>query len=174
VTADLHRTKPLPTGPAAGRLVVPVSVLRRTQELLAEAGARRPAHEGMVWWAGRLAGTDTLVLTCIVPTVNSGPQHVFADEAAVRSAARATRQLRLGVVAQVHSHPGDDTRHSDGDDELVLMPFDGMFSVVVARYGAGSILPASGASVHQYQDGRWVMVSDSETALVVVPEEIRP
>lgn len=172
--ADLHRTKPLPTAPASGRLVVPVSVLRHTRELLAEAGAQRPAHEGMVWWAGRVAGTDTLVLTCIVPTVNSGPQHVVADEAAVRSAARAARQLRLGVVAQVHSHPGDDTRHSDGDDELVLMPFEGMFSVVVARYGEGSMLPSGGASVHQHQDGRWVMLDGPEAALVVVPDEIRP
>lgn len=171
---DLHRAKPLPKARASGRLVVPVSVLRRTRDLLAEAGARRPAHEGMVWWAGRVASPDTLVLTCIVPTVNSGPQHVFADEAAVRSAARATRQLRLGVVAQVHSHPGSDTRHSDGDDELILMPFEGMFSMVVARYGKGSVLPAGGASVHQYQGGQWILVDDPEDALLVVPDELRP
>lgn len=171
--ADLHRTRLLPSAAGSGRLVVPQSVLRHTRELLAEARAHRPPHEGMVWWAGRVTGPDTLVLSCIVPRVNSGPQHVIADEGAVRSAARATRQLRLGIVAQVHSHPGDDTRHSAGDDELVLLPFEGMFSVVVARYGEGSILPSGGASVHQYQSGRWVILDNPDNTLVVVPDEIR-
>jgi len=34
----------------------------------------------------------------------------------------------MGILCQVHSHPGSDTRHSDGDDELVLLPFEGMLS----------------------------------------------
>jgi len=49
---------------------------------------------------------------------------------------RAARRLGLAVMAQVHSHPGADTRHSDGDDELIVLPREGMFSLVIGRYGA--------------------------------------
>jgi proteasome lid subunit RPN8/RPN11 len=82
--------------------------------------------------------------------------------------------MRLSIVAQVHSHPGSDTRHSDGDDDLVLMPFPGMFSLVVASYGAGSLLPGQGAGLHQFQDGRWVLIRRSPRALIVVPAGTAP
>lgn len=169
----VHRATDLPSGPGIGHLVVPASILRQTEELLRQAGSRKPAHEGMVWWVGRVIGQDTLVLSVVAPGVDSGPQHVVADELAVQQVMRAARRVRLGVVAQAHSHPGHDTRHSDGDDELILMPFHGMFSVVVARYGAGGMLPTQGASIHQFQHGRWVLLDDAETVLVVVPDEIR-
>lgn len=113
-------------------------------------------------------------MSAVGPAVDSGPQHVIAGERSVGAAAATARALRLGIVAQVHSHPGSDTRHSDGDDDLVLMPFEGMFSVVVAGYGRGDILPAGGAGVHQFQDRRWVLLTDAADAVVVVPGEVRP
>ena len=174
MTTDLHRSTPLPEGPALGHLVLPQFIIQRTQELLAAAGRGEAPHEGLVWWAGRQIGDDFLVLTCVVPAVDSGPEHVYADEAAVGAAAAATRQSRLGIVGQAHSHPGSDTRHSDGDDQLVLMPFHGMYSLVAGRYGTDSVLPAAGATLHQYQHHCWVKVTNPTDALVVVPDEIRP
>ena len=78
----------------------------------------------------------------------------------------------LALLAQVHSHPGVDTRHSDADDNLVLMAREAMFSVVVAHYGDGGITPAEGAGIHQFQDGRWVQVSDTDTSLIIVPTAV--
>jgi proteasome lid subunit RPN8/RPN11 len=97
---------------------------------------------------------------------------VRADAAATGAAARAARALRLGVVAQVHSHPGSDTRHSDGDDDLILMPYEGMFSLVVANYGNGSLLPQEGAGLHQLQNGHWIHTDPTEPALLVIPPEV--
>jgi proteasome lid subunit RPN8/RPN11 len=96
----------------------------------------------------------------------------LTDEFAAGSAARAARAARLGLVAQVHSHPGADTRHSDGDDDIVLMPFEGMFSLVVAEYGGGGMVPADGAGLHQFQDSRWILVRQTEPALIVVATEV--
>lgn len=169
---DLHRTKPLPVVPAVGCLVVTESVLVRTHELLQRVGAGNPAHEGLVWWLGRQVGIDTLVLACHRPPCQSGPRFVFTDEAAVGTGSRLARSRRLGIVAQVHSHPGVDTRHSDGDDDIMLMPFAGMFSLVVGNYGRGGLLPEQGAGLHQFQDGRWILTSSAEPALVVVPAEV--
>ena len=87
---------------------------------------------------------------------------------------RRARALGLAVVAQVHSHPGSDTRHSDGDDKLVLMPHEGMLSLVVAHYGSGPLRPDQGAGFHQYQNGRWVQIQTSDAdALIIVPSWAR-
>jgi len=168
----LHRTRPLPRRSAIGHLLVPESVLAQTRALLRAAGARVAPHEGMVWWLGRHVDQDTLVLACHLPACISGPQCVRADEAATGAAARAARALRLGVVAQVHSHPSEDTRHSDGDDDLILMPYAGMFSLVVANYGNGSLLPQEGAGLHQFQDGLWIQTETASPALLVIPTEV--
>jgi proteasome lid subunit RPN8/RPN11 len=169
-----YRTKRLPRAKARGRLVVAEWVLAETRAALRAAGSPNPPHEGLVFWLGRECETDTLVMSCCRPRCESGPRFVRADEASVGEVARLARALRLGIVAQVHSHPGRGTEHSDGDDDLVLMPFDGMYSLVVASYGSGGMLPSEGAGLHQRQDGRWVFVEQVDPALIVVPAATEP
>jgi proteasome lid subunit RPN8/RPN11 len=109
-------------------------------------------------------GDLAFVIGAMIPDAHHGPVRVIASERAVGHAARTARRFGLAIVAQVHSHPSDDTRHSDGDDRLVLMPYEGMFSLVIGDYGAGSV------GVHQFQDGRWVQVDPvDEQAFAVVP-----
>lgn len=163
----VDRRTPLPTGPVRGRLLVVEGVLAPTRAALQASSGGFIRNEGLVLWLGRIDGPTTLVLAAAAPPTLSGPSRVHIDEFAVGATARAARDHGLGVVAQVHSHPGADTRHSDGDDELILMPFEGMFSLVVAGYGSGSLLPERGASLHQYQAERWVLVD--EGAMTVVP-----
>lgn len=170
----VYRKKELPRGPARGHLIVARSVLERTLGQLRRFSGSDGRHEGIVFWAGRTVTADTLVLAAITPEAKHTWASVAADERAVGSAARAARARRLGIVAQVHSHPGDDVRHSDGDDDLVLMPFEGMFSLVVANYGEGRIEAGSGLGVHQFQDGRWTWIETAQDAVVLVDEEIAP
>lgn len=167
-----YRTKPLPRARAKGRLVVAQQVLEETGRALRAAGTLEPPHEGLVFWLGREAGSDTLVMSCCRPHCESGPRFVRADEASVGDVARQARSLRLGIVAQVHSHPGRGTVHSDGDDDLVLMPFEGMFSLVVAVYGSGGMMPEEGAGLHQRQSGRWILVEQADPAIVVVSARV--
>lgn len=166
----VHRTKPLPTAPNRGRLIVPAEVAERTRLALQRFRGGDGPHEGLVYWAGRRCGDDTLILSAIVPPSDHGPQHVFVAAGEVGTMARRARAVGLAIAAQVHSHPGGDTRHSDGDDDLILMPTEGMFSLVVAHYGRGGVLPAEGAGLHQYQDRQWVQIPPAQTgALVLVP-----
>jgi proteasome lid subunit RPN8/RPN11 len=145
------RRTPLPTGPVAGRLTVAEHVVPATRAALQASSGGHHSHEGLVFWLGRTVGADTLVLAAAVPPTEHRVDGVFVAEPAVLATTRAARTVGLGLVAQVHSHPGDDTRHSDGDDQLILMPYEGMFSLVVADYGHGSLLPAEGAGLHQFQ-----------------------
>jgi hypothetical protein len=168
-----YRRNPLPRSPAIGRLVVTRDVLSATSVALQSAGSKSPPHEGLVFWLGRECEGDVLVLSAVHPTCASGPRFVTADEKSIGEVARRARANRLGIVAQVHSHGGEVTEHSDGDDELVLMPFEGMYSVVIGRYGFGSALPDEGLGLHQWQSGRWVSVTDERTAFIVVDSAIR-
>lgn len=122
-----------------------------------------------MYWAGRKIDGDTLVALAVVPRADHGWGHVRVEHAAVGEMARAARSHGLAILTQVHSHPGDDTRHSHGDDRLVLLPFEGMFSLVVARYGDGSVDPREGAGLHQFQSRRWVFVDPVDDCFIVVP-----
>lgn len=156
---NVHRTRPLPRGPLRGRYSMAHGVIERTRrELQAfdEAGRHEGGHEGICYWAGRETLGLTTLDAVIVPVAHHQRFGVFVSEAAFADAARRARAMDLGILAQVHSHPGHDTRHSDGDDDLVVMPFENMLSLVAPHYGRllGSI---GDFSIHQFQDHRWVL-----------------
>ena len=156
-----------PDGPAVGKLLVAEQVLAPSRAALQASSHEHEAHEGLVFWIGRTIGADTLVLSVVVVPTDHRRDGVIVNEHTVAATARAARRAGLGLVAQVHSHPGVHTRHSVGDNKLITMPFHGMFSLVVADYGRGSLLPAQGAGLHQYQHGRWVHLNTD--AMVIVP-----
>jgi len=172
---QVYRTQPLPTGDLRGLFLLSEAVITATREALvsfAIAGIRDGGHEGLTFWAGREIGDATLILQAIVPDADHSQQRIIASKSAVGNAARAARACRLGIVCQVHSHPGSDARHSDGDDKLVLLPFEGMLSIIVPDFGIrfGSL---KGSCVHQYQAGKWVLCSPQSVKagiLVVSPK----
>jgi hypothetical protein len=170
-SSGIARRTPLPSCPARGRLIVPEAVARATERALKEfVGSDGRRHEGIAFWAGRREGDDHLIGAAVIPLSTHAPGRVHVDARDVGAAANRARRLGIAILSQVHSHPGTDTRHSDGDDEMVLMPYEGMFSLVSARYGDGGVTAAGGVGVHQFQDERWVQVSDVERALVFVPD----
>lgn len=142
-----------------GRYEIAHGLVASTREALQtfdEAGRHEGGHEGLCYWAGREEANSTTLQAVIVPRAHHEPFGVFVSEAAFADAARRARALGLGILAQVHSHPGDDTRHSDGDDELVVMPFDKMLSLVAPHYGR-YLESIEDFAVHQFQDHRWVL-----------------
>jgi proteasome lid subunit RPN8/RPN11 len=164
------RRRPGPVTPdalAVGKLLVAEQILAPSRAALQSSSHEHEADEGLVFWIGRTIGSDTLALSVVAVPTNHRRDGVFVNEHTVAATARAARKVGLGLVAQVHSHPGANTRHSIGDNKLITMPFHGMFSLVVADYGRGSLLPAQGAGLHQYQHGRWVQVNAD--AMVIVP-----
>lgn len=165
----VFRRTPLPSGPARGKLVVTRDAIEATTLALRGHVGQDGRHEGVVFWLGRIVPPNTYVLSVLVPQSEHGPGSVRVAPKAVGDSARAARALGLAFVCQVHSHPGTDTRHSEGDDRMVPLPSEGMFSVVVADYGDGGVTPDEGAGVHQFQDGRWVQIRPAESAMVIVP-----
>jgi proteasome lid subunit RPN8/RPN11 len=172
----VYRTRPLPVGPLRGRFLIPEALVTATRESLTRAatsGKHEGGHEGLVFWAGLQSHDLTAFTSCVVPAAEHSRLGVFVGEAAYGRAASAARARGVLLLAQVHSHPGSDTRHSDGDDDLIIMPYDGMLSVVVPRYGV-AWTGIDAASIHQFQSDRWVRCTPESvhTGVVVVPATI--
>ena len=157
----LMRRHPLPRGQVRGRYRISDDLVAETRRALStfyEAGRADGGHEGLCFWAG-LEGSDvTKFEAVIVPVAQADPLGVFVSAVEFAAAAGKAHAMGLGILAQVHSHPGADTRHSDGDDELVVMPFENMFSVVAPFYGR-TVRSIGDFSIHQFQDHRWVLCS---------------
>jgi hypothetical protein len=128
----------------------------------------------MVFLLGREFGALTLLTTALAPDADHGPGHVICDPSTVAAAQRAGRDVGLAILAQLHSHPTDRIEHSEGDDELVLMPFEGMLSIVAPWYGRVGLRPLDNLGIHQFQDGRWVLAERDSVRerLRVLPTKI--
>lgn len=169
----VYRNSPLPEGEVRGLYFVPQPIIDATRNALIDfclAGIRDGGHEGIAYWAGRESGDSTIFLQAIVPHAEHGPGRVMVSREEVGRMQRKARESRLGLLCQVHSHPGWDARHSDGDDSLILLPFENMLSVVVPHFGVG-FTNITDCCVHQFQDGLWVYCSPRSVAdhIVVVP-----
>ena len=155
----VHRTRPLPRGALRGHYRIAHSLLESTQRALRafdEAGRAEGGHEGICYWAGRENPPWTSLEAVIVPRARHRRLGVFVSEEAFGEVARHARAMGLGILAQVHSHPGHDTRHSDGDDDLVVMPFENMLSLVAPYYGR-TLKSITDFSIPQFQAHRWVL-----------------
>lgn len=169
----VYRRRPLPKGKVRGLFLLAEPVLAVTCEALisfALAGIEDGGHEGIVYWTGREIGDCTVFIQAIVPVAEHSAGRVMVSREEVGRIQRAARANKLGVLCQVHSHPGGDARHSDGDDHLVLLPFEGMLSIVAPKF-AVEVQSLADLCVHQYQDGRWVLCSPESVAqqFIVAP-----
>ena len=166
----VYRMRRLPVGDLEGRFLVPRPLIDATRDVLvsfALAGIRDGGHEGLVYWAGRELEETRVFLSVVVPNANHWAYRVMVSKYEVGRAARAARSKQLGILCQVHSHPGSDARHSDGDDDLVLLPFEGMLSIVAPRFGM-DVCEIEDFTFHQYQRGQWVLCSPTSVAANVI------
>jgi proteasome lid subunit RPN8/RPN11 len=167
---SVYRFTKLPVKDNIGCLIVPESVVLQTRTALQAFKGIGGPHEGLVYWLGRRINNDSITVSSVIPTCEHSQQSVMVSESTIGNIMKKARNIGLGIVAQVHSHPGNDTRHSDGDDKLILMPFEGMFSVVVGNYGVGGITIQSGAGIHQFQNNHWVRIRRGcVNAMIITP-----
>ena len=162
----VYRTRPLPCGALKGQYKLSHNLIYDTKQALTwfyKAGRQEGGHEGICFWAGREESNLTRLEAVIVPTAQHEQYGVFVTEVCFAKAARQAREMGFGILAQVHSHPGCDTRHSDWDDDLVIMPFENMLSLVAPHYGR-FINAITDFSVHQYQSKQWVLCDSNSVS----------
>lgn len=175
MSGDWRRPPPrLPTGPLRGRFAVSESVIDAAERLLPTFRGPDGDHEGILFLLGVERPSATLYLSVAAPDAEHDPGRVLVRREAVLAVARAARRIGLAVLGQLHSHPGSWTEHSLGDDAMVLMPFEGMLSLVAPHFGHFGLRPLESLGVHQFQDGGWVLCERSSVhdGFQVIPTEM--
>ena len=92
--------------------------------------------------------------TVVTPEVRNDFGSVFVTPQDFGRAAKRARALGAQILCQVHSHPGDCCHHSDGDDKLIILPFEGMLSIVMPNYGREEA-PIEYWGIHQFSEATW-------------------
>lgn len=170
MTSGVHRLTSLPTGALKGDFFVPQAVISSTEKALTSFRDARSDHEGIVFWGGRETSAGVFIMTAIIPVAEHSPGRVYVSELNVLEVVRDLRRHQLGLVAQVHSHPGADIRHSDGDDRMVVAPFEGMLSIVVPHYAKFGMASLQSCAIHQMQDTAWTLCTSGLESLRVLEE----
>ncbi len=161
-----------PKGSVQGKFLLQTDLLAATEAALRTFRGPEGPHEGIVFWGGRDMEGFTLFTTAVIPHAKHTKGSVQCDEVAIREIVHALRPHGLGLLAQIHSHPGGDARHSLGDDDMIFLPFEGMLSIVVPWYGRDGMHPLSTCGIHQFQHDRWVLCDSDLENIQVVPGSV--
>lgn len=159
-----------PVSPPA--LAVPADTVRMTSTFLRSVRSM----ESCCFWLGRRkpSGAAT-VEAIIVPRQKNHPTHYHVEPDAMLRIAEVARPHGWTHLAQVHSHPGADVRHSGYDDEMANSRR--ALSLIYPRYGLvgglwrfrgwlWSVWPKSfpqAIGVHAFQNNAWTLIDRPDT-----------
>lgn len=134
--------------------------------------------ERVAYLDGIRAGDGTcrdigIVTTVTVPHAVQSAGHFTVSAQEMSRAGAHLRQHGLVRLAQVHTHPGHDTRHSPIDDECAYSCKASAVSIVLPWHAADNPSPTDGA-VHVYENHGWRRLSqiDAEAFIRIIPASV--
>lgn len=66
------------------------------------------------------------------------------------------RASQFDVMADVHTHPGIDTRQSDLDQRHPMIPVDGHIALIVPNFANTTRWQLDGVGIHEYRGTGWL------------------
>lgn len=154
----------IPVSPSRTRFTIPMAVLTRTVELLAEPGTQ--GYEGSALWLGRVITGSSAEVT----KVHRPEQMSYATTAglAVTLTEQGLTDLITSlavdeiVLARLHTHGNDDVDHSEVDDRNLVVAHPGAVSIVVPLFAANGI-DLTSCGVHVLSEThRWHRLTAAE------------
>jgi len=114
-----------------------------------------------------------IVTTVTVPHAVQSAGHFTVSAQEMSRAGAHLRQHGLVRLGQVHTHPGQDTRHSPTDDESAYSRKAGAVSIVLPWHAVGDPSPADG-TVHVHDNHGWRRLSqaDAEAFIRIIPATV--
>lgn len=144
------------------------SQIMRTMEAVREFG--KAGCECLVLWLGTTSAVDARIEDVWVPPQtsirNESGVGYFVSSETMLEISRECQRRGIGLIAQVHSHPGR-AYHSDADDRYAIVTTNGGFSLVVPNYGACQPhIPAW--AVYRLCGRDWIEMNLSEVAATFI------
>lgn len=152
------------------KVLIAQNLVTRTVEALRSFGQTR--CEGLVLWLGTSSGYEARISDAWIPPQTpirseSGVGYMVSGET-LTEISRECRRKGVGLVAQVHSHPGR-AYHSSADDRYAVVTTNGGFSLVVPNFGAGPAHIATWA-VYRLKGRDWAEMTPREVASTFIVE----
>ncbi|KJK11758.1 hypothetical protein UB45_10905 [Terrabacter sp. 28] len=146
--------------------------------MLAMMATSRPGVERVAYLDGVRTADGTslgmgIVTTVSVPYAVQSAGHFTVSAEEMSRAGAHLRRHGLVRLAQVHTHPGHDTRHSPTDDQSAYSGKAGAVSIVLPWHAAGGPSPTDG-TVHVHDGHGWRQLSqtDAEAFIRVIPATV--
>ena len=102
--------------------------------LLDEFRWPRRAVERVAYIDGIALGEVQVATTLTLPNAELHPTYFTVTGEAMSEAGQHFRRFGMQRLAQVHTHPGSDVRHSPYDDENAYSQLDGSVSIVLPEH----------------------------------------
>jgi len=155
----LRKLRPIRQSKSGRVLLVPKHVVRQSYEAFGDYCRQR--LESVVYWYGlETPGSSTDVAVAVaIPDAQCHPTwyEVSAEQASAMRTTMATASLVC--LAQFHTHPWKNTRHSLYDDRNSISIRNGFLSLVAPNYGCRQDLGLEEVSVHEAWDVRWYLLA---------------
>ena len=136
------------------------------RQLLRVLASSSPGVERVAYLDGvRTPAGDGVVTTVTVPHAEQSAGHFTVAAHEMSRAGAHLRTNGLVRLAQVHTHPGSDVRHSKTDDARAYSQRNGAVSIVLAWHASGDPWPTDGA-VHVREDDGWRRLEPSEASKI--------
>lgn len=104
------------------------------EALLDEFRWPRAALERVAYIDGVVCGDLKVATTVTLPVAAMHPTYFTVSGDAMSQAGQHFRRYGLERLAQVHTHPGRDVRHSRFDDQNAYSQMDGAISIVLPHH----------------------------------------
>ena len=155
---------------APQKLIVPAHALAVTLEVLRKC----VRLETCCFWygTGDRGASEVRVAAVVVPRQRQTWGNYQVSVEGIRAMSEHVSPYGLRNLAQVHSHPGDNVEHSSYDDEMANSRK--ALSLVFPRYGHWNSGWPAGVGVHEFQNGYWHLLRDSDAAKRVSVQQGAP
>ncbi len=164
----------------APSLNIPADAIRMTSRFFQ---SMRGVESCCFWLGPRSADGTGTVMSIVVPRQRNNPGNYHIEAEAMIEVANIARPRGWTNLAQVHSHPGGDVRHSGYDDEMANSRR--ALSLIYPSYGHSpgmwrfrgwlwslwpGVFPKS-VGVHAFKNSRWTFLDDGRRAeaISIVP-----
>lgn len=159
IRAEWHRKRYSPKDNLS--YFIAKKVIEDTEEILQEFSYKKPACEGLVYWAGKRNDGKILVSMVVAPKTRCNSGRVSTSHRANFDVVKALDKYEMIEIAQVHSHPTAWVDHSTGDGILTAFKVEGLVSIVVPNYCKRGMLPLTKCGIRRYMDNSFKRFSDT-------------
>lgn len=155
----MRKLRPIRQSKSGRVLLVQKHVVRQSYEAFGDYC--RQGLESVVYWYGlEPPGSSTDVAVAVaVPDAQRRPTEYEISAEQAFAMGKAMTKASLVCLAQFHTHPWRNTRHSLYDDQNSISIRNGFLSLVAPDYGCRQDLGLEEVSVHEAWDARWHLLA---------------